>query len=288
MKGNEAEMLIKLKEKIIAKKKKYIVVAGLLIICIILCTWGNNHMVVSEYTYENEKIGEDLDGYRIVQISDLHNKRFGNNQERLLSMVKDCRPDLIVITGDLVDGNRTNIEKAMAFIEGAVAIAPVYYVTGNHEKWLEPEEYTELQSQLSEAGAVWLDNEKAEIVVGNESFTLFGLDDSSLTNDTLKELAKDAKENLWILLAHEPQNLKFYSNAKMDFVFSGHAHGGQIHIPFIGGLIAPDQGFLPEYTEGLYESENTTMVVSRGLGNSIIPIRIGNFPEIVCVELVSK
>lgn len=281
-------MLMKLKEKIIAKKKKYIAIVILITICIILCTWGNNHMVVSKYIYENEKIGEDLDGYKIVQISDLHNKRFGNNQERLLSMVKDCRPDLIVITGDLVDGNRTNIEKAMEFIEGAVSIAPVYYVTGNHEKWLEPEEYTKLQGELSEAGAVWLDNEKVEITVGNESFTLFGLDDSSLTNDTLKELAKDAKENLWVLLAHEPQNLKFYSNAGMDFVFSGHAHGGQIRLPFMGGLIAPDQGLLPEYTEGLYQSGNTTMVVSRGLGNSVIPIRIGNYPEIVCVELHRK
>lgn len=288
MKGHKSKMLTGQGERMNRKKKKYIIVAGLLIICIILCAWENNHIVVSEYIYETEKIGEDLDGYRIVQISDLHNKRFGNNQERLLSMVRDCKPDLIVITGDLVDGNRTNIEKAMAFIEGAVSIAPVYYVTGNHEKWLEPEEYTELQDKLLKAGAVWLDNEKAEITVGNESFTLFGLDDSSLTNDTLKELTKDAKENLWILLAHEPQNLKFYSNAKMDFVFSGHAHGGQIRIPFIGGLIAPDQGFLPEYTEGLYESENTTMVVSRGLGNSIIPIRIGNYPEIVCVELVRK
>lgn len=282
------EMWIELKNKLIRKKKKYIVIASMLIICMILCMWGNNHIVVSEYIYETEKIGEDLDGYRIVQISDLHNKRFGDNQEKLLSIVRDCQPNLIVITGDLVDGNRTNIEKAIAFVEGAVSIAPVYYVTGNHEKWLEPEEYTELQHQLLKAGAVWLDNEIVEITVGNDSFTLFGLDDSSLTNDTLKELAKDAKKNLWILLVHEPQNLKFYSNAGMDFVFSGHAHGGQIRIPFIGGVIAPDQGFFPEYTEGLYQSENTTMVVSRGLGNSILPVRIGNCPEIVCVEFVRK
>lgn len=277
-----------MRKRLAAKKIKYSILAILILLCIIWCYWGNNHIVVSVYTYENEKIGEDLDGYRILQISDLHNKRFGNSQEELLSRVRDCNPDLIVITGDLVDGNRTNLEKAMEFVEEAVKIAPVYYVTGNHEKWLEADEYAELRDLISNAGACWLDDEAVEITVGNDSFTLFGLDDESLTNDTLKNLTKDAEKNLWVLLAHEPQNLKSYSDAEMDVVFSGHAHGGQIRIPFIGGLIAPDQGFFPEYTAGVYQSGQTTMVVSRGLGNSIIPVRIGNCPEIVCVELHQK
>lgn len=267
-------------------KKSYICWVVVLVLVIIFFWWENNALVVSEYTFETGEIGEGLDGLRVVQISDLHNKRFGKNQKRLLEKIKECNPDIIVITGDLVDSNHTNIETAMEFVEEAVKLAPVYYVTGNHEKWLEEEE--QLLEQLEQAGVNCLMNKTEMITVQDESLYLLGLDDSNLLDDTLRGMVSKMEDGFTLLLAHEPQNLFRYSACGMDLVLSGHAHGGQFRLPFIGGVVAPDQGFFPEFTAGLYEDGNTSMIVSRGLGNSIIPIRIFNRPEVVCVELKKK
>ncbi len=201
---------------------------------------------------------------------------------------------MTVVTGDLVDSNHTNLEKAMEFIRGATLIAPVYYVTGNHEKWLDKDTETVLLEQLKQAEVRCLNNGKEEIRVKQDGFLLFGLDDSNLVDDTLEQLISDdskgpsTEEMFMVFLAHEPQNFLQYSDTKIDLVLAGHAHGGQVRLPWIGGIVAPDQGFFPKYTEGLYEENGTSMIVSRGLGNSIIPIRIFNRPEIVCVELSKK
>lgn len=282
-------------EKIQKKRmKKCIWILGLCVSLSLFFFWQNNTLVISWYTYETGEIGEDLDGYRIVQISDLHNKQFGKNQKRLLEKIKDCNPDLIVVTGDLVDSNHTNLEKAMEFIRGVTLIAPVYYVTGNHEKWLDKDRETVLLEQLRQAEVRCLNNGEEEIRVKQDSFLLFGLDDSNLVDDTLEQLISDdskgssTEETFMVLLAHEPQNFLQYSDTKIDLVLAGHAHGGQIRLPFVGGIVAPDQGVFPQYTAGLYEENATSMIVSRGLGNSIIPVRIFNRPEIVCVELRKK
>lgn len=282
------------KHLITKKLQKHIWIFGICISLFLFFFWQNNALVTSLYIFESDRIGEAVDGYRIVQISDLHNKRFGREQNRLLENIKACEPDMIVVTGDLADSNHTNLQTAMEFIHGAVSIAPVYYVTGNHEKWLDERMEAELLKQLKEEGVTCLDNEKEQIKAGQDSFLLFGLDDAHLMDDTLGQLVSDkasllsSQENFTVLLAHEPQNLLQYSNAGMDLVLSGHAHGGQVRLPFVGGIVAPDQGFFPEYTEGLYEKNGTSMIVSRGLGNSIIPVRIFNRPEIVCVELRKK
>lgn len=281
----------KLKRKRI---KRYIWIFCICISLFVFIFWQNNALVTSRYIFETDQIGRHLDGYQIVLISDLHNKQFGRNQKRLLEKIKACEPDMIVVTGDLVDSNHTNLEKAMELIRGAVSIAPVYYVTGNHEKWLEKDTETALMEQLKQVGVICLNNAKEEIWVKQESFLLYGLDDSNLMDDTLEQLVLDdnnifsTEKMFTVLLAHEPQNFFRYSNVKMDLVLSGHAHGGQARLPFVGGIVAPDQGFFPKYTQGLYEENGTFMIVSRGLGNSIIPIRMFNRPEIVCVELRMK
>ncbi len=259
----------------------------LMIIALILIPFflfQNKHLVITNYTYESDKLGTDLDGYRIVQISDLHNATFGKNNRKLLDAIKSCSPDMIVITGDLVDSNHTDVERAVSFVEQAVTIAPVYYVTGNHEYWLTSTDRQQTLQGILSAGAIDLDNLSVPITHGDSSFLLVGLDDHHLVDETLKRLLTNQDE-LSIVLAHEPQYLQEYADAGADLVLSGHAHGGQFRLPFIGGLIAPDQGFLPEYTSGDYTIADTDMIVSRGLGNSIIPIRLFNYPEIVCVEL---
>lgn len=256
------------------------------ILVVLFFWWENNALVVSEYTFETKEIGEALDGFRIVQISDLHNKRFGKNQRWLMEQLMECDPDIIVITGDLVDSNHTNIEKAMEFVEESVKLAPVYYVTGNHEKWFEEEE--QLLEQLEQSGVNCLLNKTEKITLQETSFYLLGLDDANLLDDTLSGLVSKTEDGFNLLLAHEPQNLSRYSVCGVDLILSGHAHGGQFRLPFIGGVVAPDQGFFPEYTAGLYVEGSTSMIVSRGLGNSIIPVRIFNRPEVVCVELKKK
>ena len=268
--------------------KKILILILIIIILIPFCLYQNKHLVITTYTYESEKLGAELDGYRIVQISDLHNATFGKGNKKLLKTIRSCSPDIIVITGDLVDSNHTNVERAVAFVNEAVKIAPVYYVTGNHEYWLDPSENEQMMQGILAAGACDLDDEAVRIEKGDSSFMLAGLDDQHLSDETLKNLLQEQKNELSIVLAHEPQYLQNYANAGADLVLTGHAHGGQIRLPFVGGIVAPDQGFLPEYTSGKYNSTDTEMIVSRGLGNSIIPVRLFNYPEVVCVELRCK
>jgi len=275
-------------EDIRSNRKKYIKSAIVLLIVITLllfCNFQNKHLETTHYTYEAEQLGVDLDGYRIVQISDLHNAKFGKNNQKLVDRIRECAPDMIVLTGDLVDSNHTNVDRAVQFVNEIVKICPVYYVTGNHEYWLDTSEYEKLMDGLVSAGVVILDNQVVEISRGDAKFRLVGLDDKSLADGTLEALLSDEKE-LTVVLAHEPQYFARYAGTGVDLVLSGHAHGGQFRLPFVGGIVAPDQGFLPEYTAGEYYMNGTEMIVSRGLGNSVIPVRLFNYPEIVCVELV--
>ena len=272
------------------KKQKYIKLAitlSIVIVIILFCNFQNKHLETTHYTYAAEQLGADLEGYRIVQISDLHNAKFGKNNQKLVGRIRECEPDMIVLTGDLVDSNHTNVDRAVQFVDEIVKICPVYYVTGNHEYWLEKSEYDELMDGLIGAGVVILDDQVVEISRGDAKFRLVGLDDKSLADGTLEALLSDEKE-LTVVLAHEPQYFARYAGTGVDLVLSGHAHGGQFRLPFVGGIVAPDQGFLPEYTAGEYYMNGTEMIVSRGLGNSVIPVRLFNFPEIVCVELVGK
>lgn len=275
-------------EDIRSNRKKYIKSAIVLLIVITLllfCNFQNKHLETTHYTYEAEQLGVDLDGYRIVQISDLHNAKFGKNNQKLVDRIRECAPDMIVLTGDLVDSNHTNVDRVVQFVDEIVKICPVYYVTGNHEYWLDTSEYEKLMDGLVSAGVVILDNQVVEISRGDAKFRLVGLDDKSLADGTLEALLSDEKE-LTVVLAHEPQYFARYAGTGVDLVLSGHAHGGQFRLPFVGGIVAPDQGFLPEYTAGEYYMNGTEMIVSRGLGNSVIPVRLFNYPEIVCVELV--
>jgi predicted MPP superfamily phosphohydrolase len=272
------------------KKQKYIKLAitlSIVIVIILFCNFQNKHLETTHYTYAAEQLDADLEGYRIVQISDLHNAKFGKNNQKLVGRIRECEPDMIVLTGDLVDSNHTNVDRAVQFVDEIVKICPVYYVTGNHEYWLEKSEYDELMDGLIGAGVVILDDQVVEISMGDAKFRLVGLDDKSLADGTLEALLSDEKE-FTVVLAHEPQYLVRYADTGVDLVLSGHAHGGQFRLPFVGGIVAPDQGFLPEYTAGEYYMDGTEMIVSRGLGNSVIPARLFNYPEIVCVELVGK
>lgn len=264
---------------------KIIIIIAVIILLMLFCTYQNQHLVVSYYSIENPKITDDLKGFRIVHLSDVHNASFGKDNERLVNNVKELKPDIIVITGDLCDSNHANVDVAINLVNQLVLLAPVYYVTGNHEYWLEPEDMEKLINAMDMAGAIYLSNEVSLIEVGNASFELIGLEDNSLLDDTLMGLSGDGYEGLKIVLAHEPQYLERYSRTGVDVVLSGHAHGGQFILPFAGGVIAPGQGLFPKYTSGVHRMNNTEMIISRGLGNSVVPVRLFNYPEIVCIDL---
>ena len=276
-------------------KKTVLIVSVLVILCLGIWTlWGNIALEVNEYEIVSDRIPQGFDGFRIAQVSDLHNKDFGEGYGQLLTLLSQINPDIIVVTGDLIDSRHTDLDIALEFAWQAGKIARVYYVSGNHEARVP--EYEDLKIGLVKAGVVILENQKVQITREGESITLMGIDDPSFQEDYLfgdsESVARQAIEDLQnesdgytILLSHRPELFDLYVETEMNLVFSGHAHGGQFRLPFIGGLVAPNQGFFPKYDAGQFTEENTTMIVSRGVGNSIIPIRFNNRPEIVLVTL---
>lgn len=260
--------------------------------------WGNTALMVSTTTISSSRIPASFSGFRIAQVSDLHNAEFEENNGRLLELLSKTEPDIIVITGDLVDAQHTNITTALDFAKEVVRIAPAYYVTGNHEASLS--QYSTLKAGLEAAGVVVLEDEAIQLERKSEAITLIGLSDPNFTirGDMLGEVPAMVSTKLnsltgdengyTILLSHRPELFDAYVSCGVDLVLSGHAHGGQFRLPLIGGLVAPNQGLFPKYDAGLYTDGGTNMVVSRGLGNSIIPIRFNNRPEIVLVELSSR
>lgn len=278
-------------------KKKFIVLATIVAILILLIIWiayGNTDLEIYKYNVKSEDIPSEFDNFRIVQISDLHNAEFGENNEKLLLMLKQADADIIAITGDMIDSRNTDVDVAISFAQKAINIAPVYYVNGNHESRVLGE-YEKLKQGLIDAGVTILENSSADITIGDEAITLIGINDPTfrmeLVDDTMEQnIAHQLvnvipdNDNYKLLLAHRPEYFDVYAG-NVDLVLSGHAHGGQFRIPFVGGLVAPGQGFFPEYYEGSYIKEDTEMIVSRGIGNSIIPFRINNKPEIAVAEL---
>ena len=274
-----------------SRKKFLLGTAGVILTGWLL--WGNSALETTEYSVSS-RLPEGFEGFRIAQISDLHNASFGNGNEKLLAALKEAKPDIIVLTGDLIDCRKLKMGVAVRFAEQAVKIAPCYYVPGNHEARIE--ELPKLLKGLTEAGVTVLRNEKCMLYRGGDILTLMGIDDPSFVADymtgdnepviraALQALTEET-DGYRILLSHRPEWFSVYRDFDIDLTFSGHAHGGQFRFPFVGGLIAPNQGFFPEYDAGVFTDGECSMVVSRGLGASIIPLRIGNRPELVVAQL---
>ena len=261
-------------------KKRYIILICLCVL-ILWTIWGNTALEVNEWRIRSERLPESFDGFRIAQVSDLHNTK----NDALLPLLEKAEPDLIVLTGDLIDSRDTDVAAALDFVREAVKLAPCCYVSGNHESRVPERE--ELWAGLRELGVVMLDNASVELERDGETICLMGLADPDFGGNygaMLEELTAGA-QGYTVLLSHRPELFEVYAEFCVDLVFSGHAHGGQFRLPILGGLVAPNQGFFPEYDTGLFEQNGTAMLVSRGVGNSIIPIRFNNRPEIVVAIL---
>ncbi|MCL2341975.1 MAG: metallophosphoesterase, partial [Firmicutes bacterium] len=255
------------------RKIKFIIFAILIIIISIWLTWETNSIVITRIQYTNGKIPSEFYGYKILQISDLHNKTFGKNQIKLLEKIKECNPDIIVITGDLIDRKPEDINNSIELIKNIPETLPIYYVSGNHESYTL--HYGKIKEKLVMANVTVLDNESILLSKNGQVINLIGLIDPNFygkdngpakLNTELERLSND--DFFQILLCHRPELIDMYSNNNIDLVFTGHAHGGQIQLPYIGAIIAPDQGLFPKYTKGEYLKKNTTMIVNRGLGTT--------------------
>lgn len=272
--------------------RRLLAAALILLVLLAFSWWQNNGLMVTEYEFPLPPEQAQLDAVRIAQISDLHSKDFGGALERLL---EEQAPDIVVLTGDLVDRRDTDFTTALALARTSAQLAPTFYVPGNHEAFLSwSGRYAQLRDSLVQAGVQVLENEAETIKIGAGTLNLIGLLDPAfydaglelaegIFTQELPQLVRPGQLNL--LLAHRPSLIAAYAQGGVDLVFSGHAHGGQVRLPFVGGLIAPDEGWFPQYTSGLYSMGDTLEVVSRGLGNSIIPQRVFNRPELVVVTL---
>lgn len=280
-------------------KKRIIVISIIIIILLLLgfyLNFENITLQVTNYDISDSKIPEEFNNYKIIQISDFHNNTLTKLSSDLLKEIKEQEPNIIVITGDLIDSRKTDTNVAINFLKDIKDIAPIYYVTGNHESRVK--EYSQLKEQVKNLGINILDGKTIVLEQKDSIINLIGIDDpkffseaavsdSEIIKTEINALEYD-KNSYTILLSHRPEEFNTYVSENIDLVFTGHAHGGQIRILFVGGVVAPNQGFFPKYTSGKYVEKNTTMIVSRGIGNSIIPFRINNRPELIIVELRSE
>lgn len=256
---------------------------------------------VDSFDVYSHKIPQSFNGFRLTQVSDVHNKHWKDDQ-RLTNLINDQKPDIIVVTGDFIDSRKTDVPHAVELMSSLTKIAPVYFISGNHEARLHLEgkvDYSELLKKLEKLGVQTMDQSITKLEQGNDYIYLMGVQDPYFEYEKVGRIPDRAKlileaylqdkryqvDGFRILLSHRPNEMAVYAAKGFDLVLSGHAHGGQFIIPFVGALIGPGGQLLPKYTNGLYKEEQTQLVVSRGLADSIIPLRLNNNYHLVNIDL---
>ena len=273
------------------KKILFCVLGALVALCIAFggwVIWANTALKCTDYQITSVRLPAEFEGFRIAQIADLHCAEYDEGNQKLLSMLKEAQPDIIVFTGDTFDERHPDKAPTLAFLRACMEIAPCYMVTGNHECAMNRQDYFALEAQIREIGVDVMHAEKVTLTRGDASITLVGVDDENYEGvlhspEQLRELA--GTDGFTILLSHRPEYFWRYAESGIDLTLSGHAHGGQFRLPLIGGLYAPGQGAFPAYDSGVYTYQNANMVVSRGIGQSSFPLRFNNRPELVIITL---
>ena len=275
----------------------------ILIAFVVCCLFFSCFLVYDNFSLDVEKIqiedakSDKISGLKIAHVSDYHNRKSEITNKAIFKALDEVKPDLIFITGDLIDKSRTDIDTSLSFVSKLCDYASVYYVTGNHECNVSIEDqkaFDDMIKSLMDMGVFVLRQSSESITLPNGSkVNIHGIEDPYFhcsysyeiggASAMLCEDFKIDKNEYNILLAHHPEQLPVYAEYGFDLVFSGHAHGGQGRL-INHGLIAPDQGFFPVYTGGEYKEGNTTLILSRGIGNSIIPVRVFNKPHLIFVE----
>lgn len=274
------------KKKRKIKKWKLLIPAFLLIIMIyVIVGFCETDLVVTKYTYHSDKLPSDFHGYKIALISDLHNENFGANQSQLINELKKAKPDMIALTGDIIDAKKEDLVPVENLIIGAVSIAPTYFVSGNHELDRQAKyRYKQLCEMFDKYGVVNLNNSSVNVSRGNSSIKLSG---QSFGGDKIAEKLDYANQSSFnILLYHGCNAFDMICDHGYDIILSGHSHGGIIRLPFVGGLMGNNGELFPKYDGGAYTKNNCTMFASRGLGDATFP-RFYNPPELVIITLMN-
>lgn len=270
------------------RKNKRIIRIIVIFVILILFIWGFTMQTV-RYSIDSDKTDQKI---KIMFISDLHNCFYGGfDQSGLMKKIDAENPDLVLFGGDAVD-QYGGTEHALKIMELAAGSYPCCYTPGNHE--YEREDTDDFKKQVAELGISVLEGESAEFIINDTSVEVFGVLDSLAYGESasqLEECISELDEDSYnILLAHQPEQIDEYRKGKFDLILSGHAHGGQWRLPFVleQGLYSPDQGLFPEYTNGLFEYDNTVHIISKGLAKPLRMIfipRIFNRPELTIIEI---
>lgn len=244
----------------------------LIIVLILYVYFEVNFFKINEVLIENSKIKEEV---RIIQISDLHNKKIESN---FFNKIKEQNPDFIVLTGDLIDRRTNDYSYAYYFIEELVKInVPVYYILGNHE--LSHKDVNVFEKEIIKRGAINLNEES----INFKNINIYGFGYYSELKDV--EISKDLFS---LVLIHNPMEA-IENNINTDLILSGHTHGGQVRLPFIGPIFIPGQGFLAKYDKGLFDiNSNTKLYIDSGLGNTFLPVRFLNRSQVSLIKIYSK
>ncbi|MDD3429544.1 MAG: metallophosphoesterase [Oscillospiraceae bacterium] len=269
-----------------------------LVLLAVFFWWENNAIYTTRIPFYSKTLPLGFDGFTVVQLSDIHGKVFGKEHCRLIPKIAAAKPDIIVITGDLADKRHTDISAAFELVQLIKPLAPVYYVCGNHEARMA--DYPAFAATLEQIGIKVLCNNALVLKKSGACIDLMGIEDpvfwqepctrySQTTADKISDAITKVKKTcltpFQLALFHQPDYFAVFAKHTVDLVLCGHAHGGQFRLPFIGGLCAPSQGLFPKYTAGLYRQGFSQMIVSRGLGPSIIPLRLFNRPDLVIITL---
>ena len=286
-------------------KKILKIVLVLLVIIILFITTeviiSYKCLTVTNYKIKSNKIKENM---RIVLISDNHNNEFGQDNKRLIDKITDQNPDLILLDGDMINEEADNAETVIHLVKELKKSVPVYYALGNHEIGYLERKTSHLLNQLKRAGAIVLDQKYKNIIIKGNKIRIGGLyeyafavdDEGNISKERMKPNLRSFLEDFQssdafkIMMSHRPDSFIFGQAAdtwKIDLVVSGHAHGGQVILPGMGGLYGADQGWFPKYVDGIHHFKTVkNMIITRGLGSDKEKLpRFNNIPEIVVIDL---
>ncbi|UNC93766.1 metallophosphoesterase [Candidatus Contubernalis alkaliaceticus] len=243
-----------------------------------------NSIAVTKYVVPIKNLPLSFDGFTILHLTDLHSKEYGNNQKRLINLINQHEFDMVAITGDVIDKDNPAVMPTINLIRG-LPQKPIFFVPGNHE-WRT--NYTIKEPLLAE-GIQILENSNEKFIKGDNHLWIIGVDDPYLEKDDLdKALEGTHDSSPRLLLAHAPNIYSSAIHSNVDLVMAGHTHGGQVRLPFVGAIIAPGQGLFPKLDYGMFQSKATTMIINGGLGESVLPVRFNNRPEILLITLERK
>lgn len=263
--------------------KKLLLIILSVFFIIFVCIGFYNKLSITNYTFKSNKLPAAFDGFRIVQISDLHCEYFGKNQVTLIEAISEFKPNMILFTGDMIDADHRDLTSVEDLLKGIHDLAPIYQVRGNHEY----DSYTlnaKLNSLYRDYGVNDLNGRNTTISINNENIYLYGIDYLNKDNISNSSLSFLSDNTFNLLLFHDSNDFDILSYYNFDLAFAGHSHGGLVRIPFLGGLIGNDGSLFPKYDGGYFKEHDAVLISSRGLGKAELP-RFYNPPELVFVTL---